>query len=114
MEPTEKIELRRIYPKNAAIFGIVFSPIVAILFGLVILISGTLFSGGIIIGTLQITDLPSIFTLAGVVAVTVFVMVFLSIFVGAMIYNWLGQRGIMLHLGLAESEEEPEENKRKN
>lgn len=113
MEPTERIELRRIYPSTAAIFGVVFSVIASIIIAIVIMIAGFFIPGGIIIGTWQV-DFPSgIFTLAGAGLVASFVLLFVSIFVGSIIYNWLSKMGVRLHIGLAEYEEAEKEDKAK-
>ena len=106
MQPTERIELRRIYPSTAAVFGIIFSAIAAIIFGIIVLIAGFFIPGGIIVGTWQI-ELPSgIFLLAGASTIALFIVLVVSIIVGSLLSNWLSKMGVRLHMGLAEFEEE--------
>ena len=100
--PTERIELRKVYAGSAALLGLLYGLILGIIDAIIVIISGFVVPGGIIVGVYQFNTLGWIFGLAGIVLVANVVLMFLVVLLGSLIYNLVSRMGGGLHLGLAE------------
>ena len=103
MQPTERIEVRKIYLGSAARFGIFYGAIFGLILGIIILILSLVLN--ISIGTGLFGFDGTGFFLAGIYFVFYTIIIFLTVFIGALIYNLVAKIGGRLDIGLAEKEQ---------
>ena len=106
MNPTERIEVRKIYVGRAALFGLLYGLIIGLIFGIFFFVMA-------LAGTSNINFLGRDIKILSVgvgAVIAIGIVIFSSIAscisaaVGAVLYNLIAMMGGMLHLGLAEHE----------
>lgn len=104
MEPTERIEVRRIYPKSAAKFGLLYGALTAVLVAIFVLIAGLFTPTGFrLFGLIYGATVVSLLMIILISILVTIASIFILFFVGALLYNLTARLGPKLHIGLAES-----------
>jgi len=110
MNPIERIEVRKIYIKNAALFGLLYGLIIGLIIGVFLFVR-------ILLGAESINIFGKVIAISNIwigVAVLFGSVIFYAIAIciafaiSALLYNLLANIGGMLHVGLAESETKEE------
>ncbi len=107
MNPTERIEVRKIYVGKAALFGLLFGLIIGIIVGVFLFVRILLGVESVsIFGRIVETNmLIGFFLLIGSV-IFYSIAICIALAVCAFLYNLIASIGGMLHIGLAEHREE--------
>jgi len=102
IRPTERIEVRKLYPGPAALFSLLHALAWAVIGFLAVLIYGFVSKGGIVLGTSRYATTGEIFMFSGIVFGIILVGLFVMVFLCTLIYNLVSKMKGLLHIGLAE------------